>query len=64
MNVKQLKEILKNIPEHLEVVIQQENDEFPLSLAETAHIVRAGFSEDPGGKVLAKEDVFLITDEI
>lgn len=64
MNIKELKEKIKDLPDHMEVTIQQENDEFPLSLAQEAKVIKASFSEEPGGKALAKEDVLLITDEI
>jgi hypothetical protein len=63
MNIKQLKEKIKDLPDHMDVVIQRENTEFPMSLAETGKVVKASFSEEPNGKVLAKDKVFIISDE-
>lgn len=63
MTIKQLKQKIKDLPDHMDVAIQQENTDFALSFAETGLVVKANFSEEPGGKVLAKDDVFLISDE-
>lgn len=48
----------------MDVFIKQVNTEFSISLTETAAVVNASFSEEEGGPVLAKDKVFLITDEI
>lgn len=48
----------------MDVVIHQENDEFDLSPVCSMEVVKCGYSEEPGGKVLAKEKVFRLTDEM
>jgi len=63
MTVGELKEKIKDLPDHMEVVIQQENTEFQLSHAQVGLVVTAKYSEEPGGKLMAKAEVFLISDE-
>lgn len=63
MNIKELKEKIKDLPDLMDVFIKQENEEFGLSEAQQAKVVKASFSENPGGPVLAKDKVFLLTDE-
>jgi len=63
MTVKQLKEKIKDLPDHMDVFIHQENQEFGLSLLEDAKVITASFSED-SGPVLAKDEVLRLTDEI
>lgn len=64
MNIKELKEKIKDLPDHMEVFIHQDNDEFHLAQVETAKVIEASFSEEPDGEKLAKENVFLLTDVI
>jgi hypothetical protein len=62
MNVKQLKKKIQNLPDHMDVVLKQvNNDEFEISPAETAKVKTVtyyGEKEEPKVKCL------LITDEI
>jgi hypothetical protein len=62
MTVKELKKKLSTVPDHMEVFIKQENTEFSLSLVQEAKVIEAEFSED-SGPILAKDDVFLLSDE-
>lgn len=64
MTKGELLEKIKDIPDHMEVFIHQENDEFNLSLLETAKVIEAHFSEEPDGEKLAKGNVLLLTDEL
>ncbi len=64
MLIKELKEKIKDLPDNMDVFIKQENTEFGFSNVEKAEVITAGFSEEPGGKVLAKDKVFILTDEI
>lgn len=64
MTIKDLKQKIEKLPDHMDVFIKQANTEFGLSQVEGAQVIKAGFSEEPGGKVLAKDKVFVLTDEI
>ncbi len=63
MIVKELKKILENVPDHMDIFIKQTNHEFPNSLAQSGEIKKIAFSESEGGPVLAKDNAFIITDE-
>lgn len=64
MNIKQLKAAIANVPDHVDVCIKQTIDEYPISQVEKASVVKASYSEEPNGKVLAKDKVFLLTDDL
>ncbi len=63
MNIGQLKQKIKDLPDHLDIFISQKNDEFSLSMVQEAKVVKASFMEDTG-PILAKDNVFFLTDEI
>jgi hypothetical protein len=64
MTILDLKQKIKDIPDSMEVFIHQENDEFYLSLVETAKVTEAKFAEEDSSKAMATDNVFLLTDEI
>jgi len=61
MNAGQLKKLIENVPDNMDVMIEQMNTEYQFSLAGTAEIRTVKFSD---GKLKAKDDCFVITDEI
>lgn len=63
MNIAELKQKIKDLPDTMEVFIHQDNDEFYFSMVETAKVVEAEFSEEPDSEKLAKDNVFVLTDE-
>ncbi|MGV0925473.1 hypothetical protein [Empedobacter brevis] len=68
MTVKELKQKLDGVDENLEVfIIQENNSEFPSSLAETAQVRNVLFTENPEddetAELACRDDVFVITDE-
>lgn len=64
MNIRELKALIAILPEEMDVCIRQEHTEFSVSNVEMAGVIKASYSEEPGGKVLARYKVFLLTDEI
>lgn len=63
MTVAELKAKLEGAPDHMDVFINQTNDEFPFSLSENAMVQEVQFSEDGhGGGETARDNVFVITD--
>lgn len=65
MTVKELMQKLAGAPEHMEVYINQTDDEFTFSLSENAMVQEVQFSEDGhGGGLTARDNVFVITDSI
>ena len=64
MTILELKEKIANLPDSMEVFIHQDNDEFYFSLVETAKVSEVEFSEESDSEKLAKDKVFLLTDEL
>lgn len=64
MTIKELKKRIEFLPDNMDVCITQINDEYTVSLVETANVVEATFvdGEEEGDPI--KEYVFLLTDEI
>lgn len=65
MNVRQLKKMLENAPDDMDVFIVQTNDDFTFSLAENAKIKNVDFIIEENNKnINAKQKCFVISDEI
>lgn len=62
MTVKELKELLKDAPDNMDVFIQQTNTEYPLSLCDKAEVKRVPFYDESDTELQGEDDVFLITD--
>lgn len=60
MNVKQLKEAIKDLPDNMDVMIYETFSEFTHTTAERAEVEDVGFYEEPGGKKLASEKCLVI----
>lgn len=65
MTVKELKQKLENLPDLMDVMIMQTDDEFSYNAAITAEVRPVKFFPDDDGDELnvAIEDCFVITDE-
>ncbi|MFA6058947.1 MAG: hypothetical protein WC756_12165 [Taibaiella sp.] len=61
MNVKQLKEALKDKSDDLDVFFEQTNDEFRYSLLEKVTTREITFAD---GKLKAKETCLVLTDDL
>lgn len=64
MTKKQLTEKLKDVPEDMDIFIQQTNTEFGLSLLEFAEVKVVTFTEGIEGGLKAKDKVCVLSDEI
>lgn len=64
MTIKELKKRIEFLPDNMDVCITQINDEYTVSLVETANVVEATFVDGEEEGDPAKEDVFLLTDEL
>ena len=62
MTVKELKKAIADLPDGMDVIIRQNNDEFQFSVANEARVVEVNF-HDPSNKSLnADVDCFVIED--
>lgn len=65
MTVKELKQKLEGVPDDMDVMIYQTNDESSYSMSEKAFIEEVTFmDEEMPSEEYAKVDCFVITDEI
>lgn len=62
MNIKELKEKIKDLPDHMDVMMKQvNNDEFDLSIVENVEVKEVKFI---GEKEEPKDKCLVISDEI
>lgn len=59
MNIKELKQKIKDLPDNMDVMIEQTNDEFRCSMANEANHVELTYSD---GELKANAMCLLITD--
>lgn len=59
MNVKELKEKIKDLPDNMDVFIEQTNDEFRCSIVKDVNVLELMFTDD---KLKGSEICVLITD--
>ncbi|MDI3319148.1 hypothetical protein [Pinibacter soli] len=60
MTVKELKQKLHQLPDHMDVFIKQVNDEYPVSLVAVAEKININFSD---GHYSAKDECLVLSDE-
>lgn len=63
MNVKQLKEAIENLPDSMDVFVSERKTEFTYGLVNSAKVRKIDFVEDPGGEVLAQDNVLVLDEE-
>lgn len=63
MKVKELREIIANIPDNMDVFIAERKTEFTYGLVNNAYVKKIGFVEEPNGEVLAEDNVFILDEE-
>lgn len=63
MNVKQLKEAIKDLPDHLDVFVAERKTEFAYGLVNTTTVREINFMEEPDGEVLSRDKVLVLDEE-
>lgn len=63
MTVKQLKEILAKLPDHMDVFVAERKTEFAYGLVNSAEVKKINFMEEPDGPVLSKDKVLVLDEE-
>lgn len=65
MTIKELKKAIENLPDHMDVMIKQENEESPFSMSEKMEVRKITFQdEEIDPEKWAEVECFCITDEI
>ena len=62
MNVKQLKTILQDLPDNMDVFVAERTTDFEYGLVENVYVDEVDFMEEPAGKVLATDTVLIISE--
>lgn len=63
MNIKELKEIIKDLPDTLDVFMDERLTEFKFGLVNSAKVKSIKFSEDPDSEELARDIVLILSEE-
>ena len=63
MNIKELKEMIKDIPDNTEIFVGKRMTEFDYGLINSAKIKEINFMEDFGDKPLCKANVLVLEEE-
>lgn len=63
MNVKQLKEVIKDLPDHLDVFLAERKTEFEFGLVNTAKVREINFMDELNGEVLSRDKVLVLDEE-
>jgi hypothetical protein len=60
MTVKELKEKIANLPDSMDVFVAERKTEFTYGLVNSAFVKKIDFVEEPGGEVLAQDNVLVL----
>lgn len=63
MQVKELKEKIKDLPDHMDVFLEYTSTEFDYSLANTAKVTKVHFREEPESETLSSIESLIISDQ-
>ena len=64
MNIKELKEKIKDLPDHVQVFLDERITDFRYGLLESANLKEIKFSETPDGEDLAEDEVLILSEDI
>lgn len=63
MNIKQLKEKIKDLPDNMDVFLDQRLTDFTFGMANSGEVKKIDFMEDPEGEVLNSYECFVLSEE-
>lgn len=63
MNIKQLKEKIKDLPDNMDVFLDERQTDFTYGLANTGEVRNVDFMEEPEGEVLNSYECFVLSEE-
>lgn len=63
MNIKELKEKIKDLPDNMEVFIDERLTEFRYGLVNTVEVKGIDFMEEPDGEVLARHRSLVLSED-
>ena len=63
MTIKELKEKIKDLPDHMDVFMDERLTEFRYGLLNSAEVKEINFMEEPDGEVLSRDKVLVLTED-
>jgi len=63
MKVKELKEIIADLPDDMDVFVDERKTEFTYGLVNSAYVKEINFVEELGGEVLCRDKVLVLDEE-
>jgi len=63
MTIKELKEKIKDLPDHMDVFVDERLTEFRYGLVNSAKVKEINFMEEPDGEVLSTDNVLVLTED-
>lgn len=63
MTIKKLKEIIKDLPDHMDVFIEEGETGFQFAPVNCARVEEINFKEDPDGETLARDKVLILSED-
>ena len=63
MTVKELRLILADLPDTMEIFMEQRKTLYDYGLVNSAKVKEIGFSEDEGGDIIATDNVLVLDEE-
>ena len=60
MIAKELKKLVSDLPDHMEVMVYDEENDFPCRPIRSADVREVDYREEFGGEVMAKEKALVI----
>lgn len=64
MNVKQLKNAIKDLPDDMDIFVGERLTEFQYGLVNGLNVKEISFSEEPDSEILSNEIVLILSEEI
>jgi hypothetical protein len=63
MTIKELKQKIENLPDTMEVFVDERYTDFKYGLVNSANVTEIDFMEEPDGNPLSQDDVFVLSED-
>jgi len=63
MTIKELKRKIENLPDTMEVFVDERYTDFKYGLVNSANVTEIDFIEEPDGNPLSQDDVFVLSED-
>lgn len=63
MNIRQLKQEIKDLPDTMDVFMDERLTDFRYGLLNTGKVKKINFMEDPDGEALTKDEAFILSED-